>query len=260
MVRLEGASNFRDIGPIVAGDGRRLRAGVIYRSNGLFELTKNDLEILDRLRLRVICDLRSDRERLRSPTAFPAGRVIRLAHLPIDADARANSLSFWASLAAQPDETGVRQAMLSVYHDFPAAFAPVLSRLFDFLIEPDTTPIVVHCHAGKDRTGFASAMILWALGMPLETIMADYLLTNERIEVISDSALTESTISKLIERRLGVRLNAAALRTFSYASADYLMAAIESARDEFGSIDLYLERVGSLNPAKREQMRSLLLE
>lgn len=250
-IRLDGAVNFRDFGGCPAGTGRRIRTGLLFRSARLSDLTAGDFRALDEIGVRTICDLRGERERERLPTRPPENWSAGFLHLDVQEDPGTGAAAFWARIAADPSEAGVRRAMTDNYRRMPARFSRALPQLFDRLLDPGGAPIVVHCHAGKDRTGFACAMTLYALGADRRSVRADYL----RTRAAADAIASQSLIAEAAARRLGFRLEARACAMIEAVRSEYLDAALQTVRADHGSIRAYLERVGGLDDRKRQQLR-----
>jgi len=175
---LEGAANFRDLGGYRTSDGRFVRWGRLYRSDRLANLTSSDYEYLAGLNIRVICDLRTLGERTSAPTKWlgDAPDILNVSVLSDD-DLKAATapvpLDEFKRRLAAPGSV----ASAASYERFVLAYAEsykqVLRRLIDGPI-----PAITHCTAGRDRTGVYSAIVLTALGVPWDTVMNDYLLTN----------------------------------------------------------------------------------
>ena len=163
---LEGAPNFRDLGGYRTTDGHYVRWGILYRAGQLAGLTETDYRYLSGIGLRLVCDFRIDAERQRSPTNWVGGNPPEL--LPASVD----TISY-----ARPG-IDIREHMRNVYNRMPfdaaAEFGAILRRF-----ARGDLPALVHCTAGKDRTGFFSALLLTALGVPFETVREDFLLTNK---------------------------------------------------------------------------------
>ena len=175
LVRLASADNFRDVtGPdaaYAASDGTTLRRGVAYRSNEL-QLTDADARSLRDLGVTAIIDLRSDHEVEAHPDVEVPGATwthLEVRGIPMDA------------VSNLPDRDTAHDVMCQVYRGFVEAegareaFAGVLRRIAD---APDDGGVLFHCTAGKDRTGWASALLLHLAGVDDATIVEDYLLTN----------------------------------------------------------------------------------
>jgi protein-tyrosine phosphatase len=169
---LEGASNFRDLGGYPTGDGRTVRWRQIFRSNHLGHLTEADTVTLRQLGVRSAFDFRGREERA---AALCGLADITVHSLPIEptvvaalrARLAAGSLTVEDALAI----------MRESYRNYVRLSTDTFRGLFTHLLE-DRAPLVIHCTAGKDRTGFACALILHALGVPDDVIAEDYLLTN----------------------------------------------------------------------------------
>jgi protein-tyrosine phosphatase len=137
-----------------------------------------------------------------------------------------------------------------IYRGMPAAFAPMLPQLFARLLDPAHLPMVIHCHAGKDRTGFICAVILAALGVPDQHIVADYLLTAKRLDRRQLSLEVVETFSAFV----GVPLSTEALQAALDVRPEYLNAAMHSLETDYGGVEGYLQTVARLSPTDRERL------
>jgi protein-tyrosine phosphatase len=252
---LDGLTNFRDFGGYATTDGRRVRTGMLYRSQAFGGATEKDLEYLATLGIRLVCDLRSELERQKAQDRWPIGVEPPRLYLDIRNDARAGHSELIDTIRSQPNPAGVDRGMMLIYRGMPAAFAPVLPQLFQRLLDPNHLPVVIHCHAGKDRTGFICAIVLAALGVERESVVADYLLTAQRIDRKRLSLELVDTFSAFV----GVPLSAEALQVALDVRREYLDAAMRALEADYGGIDGYLHTAGKLSAAQREQLRSILL-
>lgn len=256
---LAGAPNFRDFGGCSTRDGRRVRRGRLFRSELLLGLTPRDLHTLAGLDIRLVCDLRSPGERARMTNEWPEGRVPETLALDIDAELSAVQPDKWTRRLADPKFTAPRAhaALIDNYRRMPASYAGDLRALFERLSQPDAPKVLVHCAAGKDRTGFVAAMILSALDVTPEEVLQDYLATGELF-----------TYERLIATRLRTVLHGGelpehaheSLRVLASVDLDFIQAALETLRTHFGGLDAYLERQCGLSPARREALQQMLLE
>jgi len=171
---LQGASNFRDLGGYRGAEGRRVRRGRVFRSDHLAALTPADVATLRSLPIHHIIDFRGKDESAALPYDIPG--VTRLA-MAIEPTVVQRLRALMASgHVPSTDETVA--LMCDTYRDFVHKHGPTFGRFFKHLLQ-HPTPVVFHCTAGKDRTGFAAALLLSALGVDHDTIMQDYLLTNQ---------------------------------------------------------------------------------
>jgi protein-tyrosine phosphatase len=160
LVPLTQGSNFRDVGGYRAAGGRHVRWGVIFRSGATPLLTDADVAAVKGLGISSMVDLRSNEERSLAPTRLDGLRYSAIGY-PWSRIYNANDMR-------TPDERGH-----GMYQDFPTLLAPQLRIVFRALLDHQGG-LVINCSAGQDRTGFATAMILSALGVPREVIYQDY--------------------------------------------------------------------------------------
>jgi protein-tyrosine phosphatase len=256
---LAAAPNFRDFGGRGTHDRRRVRRGRLFRSELLLGLTPHDLNTLAGLDIRLVCDLRSPGERARMSNEWPEGNKPEILALDIDAEMSAVQPDKWTRRLADPTFSATRAhaALIDNYRRMPASYAVDLGAMFERLSKPDAPRVLVHCAAGKDRTGFVSAMMLFALGVTPEEVLQDYLATGELF-----------TYERLIATRLRTVLHGAELPEHAYeslrvlASVDpaFIDAALDTVRTRFGGIDAYLERECGLDAARRRGLQQNLLE
>jgi protein-tyrosine phosphatase len=256
LLAFEGGCNFRDIGGYAAADGRTVRWGKVYRTGVLSYFTENDHPALRRLGVRAICDLRRAEEREREPTRWPDAAAQALSwddgeHIP----------TIRVLAALRPDTAaGMFDAMLDLYRALPEWMGPRIRGLFECLATGQA-PLVVHCAAGKDRTGLAVAVLLRALGVSHDTVVKDYLLTNDvgdfetfiRARHSAQLGLTDAA-HPLLAMPADVR------RVLFSADAAFLEAAFEVIESELGGLDAYLERVARVDHAMLESTRAELLQ
>ena len=252
-IAFEGIDNFRDFGDYAAG-GRRLKPGLLYRSGHHGAATAADLEKLATLGLAVIVDLRRTNERERMPTprwdGFPAQ--------VIDNDLGQESLEEWAEFVMRSELTSqtFRQYMLDYYDaaPFQARHVDLYGRYFRALAETEG-PVLVHCSAGKDRTGILCALTHHVAGVAEDDILADYLLTNDMDRIAKRLPL----MREMIRENTGKTVSDEALTTALRVEPEYLERAFAAMRQRHGSLDGYLDEALGLDGALRERVRARLL-
>jgi protein-tyrosine phosphatase len=257
LLPLEGGRNFRDLGGYLTAGGHWVRRGRLYRSGVLTYLTAADHRLLADRGIRVICDLRTQRERQREPSQWPDANAVLLAW---DYDPRHTSLRHYLDTETDITPEAMRRCMLKLYRHLPGLLRPQYAALFAQLAA-DRTPVLFHCSAGKDRTGIAAALILSLLGVPREAIVADYALTNECVDL-------EEQLQRRRDSSLGVgdnvalfpRLDRATRRPLIDASPDYLLAALEQIERDRGSVDTYLREDLGVSADTAATIRASLLE
>ncbi|WP_406282510.1 tyrosine-protein phosphatase [Embleya sp. NBC_00896] len=247
------APNFRDAGGHATAAGRKVRTGLVFRSDGLGEVDAADAETLVRLGIGLVIDLRSDTERDREPDRVPVGAELLIA----DVMGRQNDELF-GEVFADPDRAGEllggtagRDLMCEVYRRFVAtegartAYRDVFARLAAV-----DAPAVFHCSQGKDRTGWTSAVLLTLLGVPRTAILEDYLASTVHL------ADKNAEILRHIAER---GFDPAHLKPVFDVHEDYLNTAFSTAEEMYGSVEGYVREGLGLTDAEVERLRSRLL-
>lgn len=254
LISFEGIENFRDFGGYETSMGR-VRRGLLYRSGNHASASEGDLTRLAGLRLKAIVDLRRRLERDLEPTRRGSDDTVRFVMTDVDGDAPIE----WPDFLRSSDltEHSFRSNMLEFYGT--AMFMPrhldIFSRYFHELAGVDG-PLLVHCAAGKDRTGIICALTHHVLGVHRDDIVGDYLLTNHppRIEA------RVPVVQEQIYARTGRKLSDAAALAAITVIPEYLECAFESMRAASGSVDIYLERSLGMSSILRARIRERLLE
>ncbi|KOT88498.1 hypothetical protein ADK86_31820 [Streptomyces sp. NRRL F-5755] len=239
-LHLEGAANFRDAGGYRTADGRWVKMGVLYRADALHKLTDADLAKLRRLGIHTDFDLRTPGERAKAPDRLPAGARYVVA----------NVIGEENSGELPPTAEASERLMAESYRQFivrPAA-AKAYRSLFRTAAEPGSYALVHHCSSGKDRTGWATAVLLMALGVDRETVMRDYLASNDY--------LAASNTAELAAQPPEI---AARLKPVLETRAPYLNAAFDEIEARFGTFGAYLREGLGLNGQELERLRAALL-
>jgi protein-tyrosine phosphatase len=251
---LEGAKNFRDLGGYRTSDGRYVRWGLVYRSNHLVHLTAKDSNYLNRLGIRLVCDVRSDGERARAPDHW-TGDAPEFFSVPIG-----------SNLITTPTADDLRRRVASINsetkdsvrpYDYAIEYAGQYAKILRRIAAGDL-PAVEHCTAGKDRTGVFSAILLTALGVPRDTVVQDYLLSNQYLLAPDTIA---STIADLqMAFGLPEPPDISTVRTIMTARPETLEATLDKITDTYGSFDNYLRDVLKLSDSELAMIRQRLLE
>jgi protein-tyrosine phosphatase len=174
VVLLDGASNFRDLGGYQGRGGRSVRWRRLFRSDHLGALSAADKGVLAGLALTKAFDFRGVDERAAASYELSGVAQHSLAIEPTVQERMRAMASDGHRITAPVVAELMKDLYRSLVNDQTRRFA----QLFEHLLAEDV-PVVFHCTAGKDRTGFAAALILLALGVPRQTVMQDYLLTNQ---------------------------------------------------------------------------------
>ena len=224
--RFDAVENFRDYGDYATGAGRRIRGGVLFRAGHQARASEADVARLGALNLATVVDLRRVSERRAQP-----------------------SITF---LKTSPlTEEGGRAFMMRTYRRLPFedAHVDLFRRYFHALGESDG-PVLIHCAAGKDRTGLLAALTHHLLGVGHDEMMEDYLLTNHAVDLDGRAP----AVAKQLETWTGRPASHAAVVAFLGVEAAYLDAAIAAMVEAHGSIDGYLERALGVDAALRDRI------
>lgn len=249
---VEGADNFRDLGGYRTGDGGRLRWGMVYRADGLHRLTDRDLRYLSRLRIRTVVDFREAYEYERAPDRLPDGA--RAMQLPIAVGGADLRREIVAVLKGEGTRD-LSEFLVEVGRELVRTHTAVYGEWLRNMAENEgALPQVFHCSAGKDRTGFAAALLLRILGVPQETVVEDYELTNLHLHRLTRRIMRRVRLYSLF------RKSGEPVRPMLLAEARYLQASFDAIAQDWGSFDRYVEEGLGLDAAARRRLRDMLVE
>src|SRR5215470_3652717 len=236
---LEGASNFRDLGGYPTADGRVVRWRRIFRSNHLGHLTPADIDVVRGLGVRSAFDFRGRDERA---AAVCGVADITVHSLPIEPTVVAALRARLAAGSLSADDA--IEIMRESYRNYVRLNTHSFRALFAHLLD-DHAPLVIHCTAGKDRTGFACALVLHALGVPADVIAEDYLLTNRfyRRDPSSSTDLPDD-----VRQAIGS------------VEASFLAAGFSAIRDDYGDLETYFSDGLGLGGRERAVLKAQYLE
>jgi protein-tyrosine phosphatase len=262
VIHLKGTSNTRDIGGYQTNDLRTLRWRQIIRSENLSRLTARDFQKLEEIGVKTVIDLRTDKEHNQSPTVWQGDNPPRFYHFPVG-DAHNDWFNAQRRMMGRNRFT-VKQALehlVEGYRMIAEEGPPSYQKLMDVVLDQSNWPILIHCNAGKDRAGVATTLILEALGVDRETIMEEFLLTNE-IGRTEEKAILLSKESKKSSngKRSGRGPSASAWFPIVGVKAEMLEAFYASVDEQYGSMDAFLTEIGVDQDARRALAASLTTE
>ena len=244
-IKLQGIDNLRDFGGYATVCGRGLTHGRLYRSAHHHHATDEDLRALADLNIAVVVDLRRTDEREEQPSKRWPGFAAEVIENDLGAPGEG-----WRHMLKGADPTAEFFHRTSVEWYQTAPFEPRLldlySRYFHTLTESDGA-VLIHCAAGKDRTGLLAALTHHVAGVHREDIVEDYLLTN-RAGVVETRG---PAIARIIAEHAGKAPDDAAVRAAMGVQAAYLETALSAIEDRHGSVDAYLRDALGLDSARR---------
>ncbi len=244
--------NLRDIGGYRTSDGRWVKMGLIYRSDQLNRLSDADLAAMGKLGLTTIADLRTVAERTREPDRVAPGAQPLVLDIAKDSqgslggDMRGAMAAIASGHAAEMLVAANRE-----FVSLPSARTGYRD-LLQTLEAPGANALLYHCTAGKDRTGWASAVILTLLGVPRETVMHDYMLSNTYLRAKNDAALAALAKS-------GSPMKPEYLEAAMTVRPDYIKAAFDEVERRYGSFDNYIHQGLGLTEADIKALRARYL-
>lgn len=253
-LELDGAANFRDLGGYASADGRRVRWGRLYRSDALGGLSEADLERLSGLGIRLVCDFRSAPEREAAPDRLPRAPPPEQAWLPIGGEGFDPAQMQRRILSGDLEGLDLGAILIEGNRSFARDWSEPWAALFQRLADPAQLPALVHCTGGKDRAGFASALVLLALGVPRESVFDDYLLTNYFTWDETEATLRKIRLASLF------RTDPEQVRPLLGVRRAYLEAGLAAIDERWGSFEAYLAGPLGVDPERRERLRANLLD
>jgi len=255
LLNFEGIANFRDLGGYPSDSGKQVKWGTLYRAGTLAHSSDADLRNLGQLQLVSLIDFRSSQEKEEEPNRLPDPTGFTVVEIPTlddgnkalvgDIMARIDSGNF--------DGFDPNLAMMTANRQFATEFTPQFRQFIRTVLETDGAPIVWHCSAGKDRTGFAAAILLRILGTPRDIVMQDYMASREHA--------LEARKSQLLLLRVFKGEEAAdKLAIMMGVEQAWLNAAFEEIDAQWGSFDNYVSQGLLLSSADIQRLKENLLE
>ena len=247
-ILLDGTSNTRELGGYKTEDGRSLKWGVLYRSDKLSELTDADQEYLLQLGIKRVIDFRSSEEKQNEPDQLPS--TLKYIEMPIEADGAIRP-KVEAILKGDLNED-VGAILVETNKEFISDFSGVYKGFIESLIE-NQEPTLFHCTAGKDRAGFAAALVLLAVGVPEKIVIEDYMKTNK---------YTEETIQDYINKinlySLG-SVDAEILRPLLGVEERFIRAALDEIKQKYGSVENFIRDELKIRDESIIELKNFLL-
>lgn len=220
-LKLEGTYNVRDVGGYLTTDGRITRWRRLLRADGLHRLTEEAQRTLLATGLRTIIDLRRPREAEHQPNVFATATTVRYRHMPL-----------YQVVVGDQDE----RTLGEIYRWVIDECQPQIAAVIRLLAEPDALPGLVHCTAGKDRTGVVVALLLGAVNVPAETIVADY--------AVSAENLRGEFIEETHQRVTAAGLDWDKYQRLLISPEEYMRDMLAYLDDRYGGVQPYLRTIG----------------
>jgi protein-tyrosine phosphatase len=249
--------NLRDLGGYTTKNGATVAKGLVYRSNQLSGISRDDMKKLSKLDLKVSLDLRTWAERSARPDELPSGT--KFVWLDVLADSPQAGPAQLEKLMQDPKKANAELGGGKVEALFQASYREFVSlpsakkefrNFFLVLGDKSQLPALFHCTTGKDRTGWAAAALLTLLGVPKDQVYEDYLRSNDYIipayQKVIDGFVKAGGDASIPKAILGVK-------------KEYLDAAFDEMEKKYGSIDKYFSEGLGINAAQQQAIRNIYL-
>lgn len=246
--------NFRDVGGVMTENGEKLKEGVLFRSEDLSKLTKQDIETFRQLNIKAICDLRMPSEQKSKVSRVGPGPGIELLSVSIhDKSQEFTHLEFFKFLVSKSTSVDFEKIMRDMYEHMAFGCHDEIKEIICFLSHTSRIPALIHCTGGKDRTGFIAAIIQLYLGVSYETVIVEYLKSNELIA--EKMKRTESFI-----RWMSLfRISPEQIRPVLEVRREYLEDVYQKIMKQYGDIETYLEEGCDIPRSCLEELKRKLL-
>lgn len=244
------AVNFRDIGGCTTSDHRIVKRGLVYRSDHLSRLTQEDQQLLQRLHVKVVCDLRTVREQQNSPDLLPEDGSVRLLSLPVQVD-DFDPATVMDRLKAGDNAWLSMDFFIELYQRYLNDFGPVWGEVLRLAAFHQNLPLVFHCTGGKDRTGICATLLLKALGVSEATILADHDLSN---------VYNAERLQPIYARFADIGIEPEKAAPYLQAPIEPLTAMLEHLNTNYGTIEDYLLTKAGLDRATLIALRESLVQ
>ncbi|MDR0660979.1 MAG: tyrosine-protein phosphatase [Prevotellaceae bacterium] len=242
-----GVENFRDVGGYKTNSGKIVKQNMLYRSAKLDSITEEGRALLDELGIKTIVDFRDDEEVEDSPTIYERKGLAKY-RIPIFSGDIKSFAPYLMS--GKFEESGARALMCSAYRSFVTGYGKQYSEFLKLLVDESNYPVLFHCTAGKDRTGYAAALLLSLLGVQWDNVLNSYLLTNDYLKDFI-SKIEVNTIPEAARKAFNVLM---------LADEQYLSAAFTVIGKDYEAVCGYANTVLDFSIEKQAKLRSILLE
>lgn len=242
---LAGGENFRDFGGYKTEDGKLVKTGTLFRSNQLNLFTAQDYQHVNKLGIRLVVDFRDALERIDAPTLWQGKRIPHFLSLAMPSTGKLKSVQDDVDRLVETNGSidELNELAVALYRELPFEHAGKFSQLLEEVANSVNLPILIHCAAGKDRTGLGAALILSVLDVPRHLIYMDYEITNQ-FPLAQYADLPKTDAYQLI---LGVE-------------RAWLEGSFDAIEEKYGSVTNYLEKALNIDAEMRNRIKKNLLQ
>lgn len=244
-IYFKGTKNTRDLGGYRTEDGRMVRWGKLYRSGDLNDLTSSDWKYWQNIGIATVIDFREPEALERKPDRLPKTNPPKVRHLAVYDTATTRKEYQKILQKADPDKYNTEQILIENNKIYVRQYTDTFALALKQVLEQEE-PLLYHCSAGKDRTGFMSAMILLTLGVPYETVMRDYMASNY---------YRQKHIRKRANLGPLIGIDPYASLPLLEVRPIYLNTAIRTIKEQYGSVEAYIRNGLGISEADQEKFR-----
>ncbi|MDR1774223.1 MAG: tyrosine-protein phosphatase [Clostridioides sp.] len=242
--------NFRDLGGIISNDGRFVKKNYFFRSANLDNITQEDRALLKKLNIKSIIDYRSDIES-KNNIEIEGVDIIRIPAMNFDSDNYVKFGSIEEMIKNMATDKRAYEFLKNRYYQLPLK-NKAYHKLVEIVRTPEKLPVINHCMAGKDRTGFGSALILMILGVSRENIMIDYLKSNVYADLEIDKLFKKIPELNKYDRE--------SLNYIFGVNEDYINESFKSIDENYGGTEKYLKNEFNFTNKEIEEIRKTYLD
>jgi len=254
-IKLDKACNFREIGGLDTIGGKRMKSGILFRSDELSQLTFNDRKIFEKLNIKMIIDLRGVKERQKKQDKIPSKLNIRIENIPIDhRNQDLKQMQFFLFLIQKKKDFDFEKYIKEHYFGTAFECTSQIKEIFTLLSDENNLPALLHCTVGKDRTGFMAAILQLLAGVSREKVMEEYLVTNKYIGTRVKQIIRMVRIMSLF------RASIEQIQPMLECRPDYLNNVLDEIYNRYGTIENYLLFACGLNIEIQQKLKNLMIE
>ncbi|WP_342474090.1 tyrosine-protein phosphatase [Bacillus sp. FSL W8-1141] len=251
-IQFSKLANFREVGGLQTTDQMVIKQGMIYRSADLSRLTKQDILTFSTLGIQTICDLRTSSERKSHPPKIMEHD--KIVHIPMQPDSMMPSKwTMFRMLIAEGKSLSFTPIMKEVYQSMLYERKKEIQQLFTLLSDEKNYPLMLHCTSGKDRTGFLSALIQLAAGVPVHTVLSEYMRSNEGVKMLVKRQ------ERFVRMMSLYRVSKEQIQPLLGVQQDYLEDVLNEMMDTYGNAERYLVDACDVPKAQLLKVKNILL-
>ena len=251
-IQFSKLANFREVGGLQTTDQMVIKQGMIYRSADLSRLTKQDILTFSTLGIQTICDLRTSSERKSHPPKIMEHD--KIVHIPMQPDSMMPSKwTMFRMLIAEGKSLSFTPIMKDVYQSMLYERKKEIQQLFTLLSDEKNYPLMLHCASGKDRTGFLSALIQLAAGVPVHTVLSEYMRSNEGVKMLVKRQ------ERFVRMMSLYRVSKEQIQPLLGVQQDYLEDVLNEMMDTYGNAERYLLEACGVPKAQLLKVKNILL-